>query len=174
MRHRVAGKHLGRSVGERNALRRTMITQFFQHERITTTRAKAESIRGAAEHMITKAKRSLTHEDPQRVVHVRRLLNARLNDPDVVRKVVDELAPRYADRPGGYTRMYKLGPRKGDAAEMVILELVDRPTEDEGEGKGVTGAARNLLGRVRGGRGGKSKKSDRGETSEQTDEEEQP
>src|SRR5262245_61627833 len=141
MRHRVFGKHLGRSVGERNALRRTMITQFFQHERITTTRAKAEPIRGAAEHMTKKAKRSLEHEDPQRVVHTRRLLNARLNDPEVVKKVVDVLAPRYAERPGGYTRIYKLGPRKGDAAEMVILELVDRPEGEEEGQAGVTGAA---------------------------------
>jgi large subunit ribosomal protein L17 len=171
MRHRVFGKHLGRSVGERNALRRTMITQFFQHERITTTRAKAESIRGAAEHMITKAKRSLVHEDPQRVVHTRRLLNARLNDPDVVRKVFDEIAPRYAARPGGYTRMYKLGPRKGDAAEMVILELVDRPEGDEEGQTGVTGAARNLLGRVR--RGGGRRTSQTSEKPERTDEEEQ-
>ena len=152
MRHRVFGKHLGRSVGQRNALRRTLITQFFQHERITTTRAKAEAIRGAAEHMITQAKRSLVHDDPQRSVHVRRLLNGRLDSPEVVQKVFDVLAPRYAERPGGYTRMYKLGPRKGDAAEMVILELVDRVTEGEtDEQTGVAGAARNLIGRVRGG-----------------------
>jgi len=167
MRHRVFGKHLGRNVGERNSLRRTMITQFFRHERITTTRAKAESIRGAAEHMITKAKRSLVHEDPQRVVHTRRLLNARLNDPEVVKKVFDEIAPRYAERPGGYTRMYKLGPRKGDAAQMVILELVDRPEGDDEGQAGVTGAARNLLGRVRGGRG-RSERPERTEEAEQS------
>ncbi len=151
MRHRVFGKHLGRNVGERNALRRTMITQFFQHERITTTRAKAEAIRGAAEHMITKAKRSLAHPDPQRSIHARRLIAGRLNDPAMVKKVFDVLAPRYADRPGGYTRMYKLGPRKGDAAQMVILELVDRDVDADKEGRGgVAGAARNLIGRVRG------------------------
>ena len=151
MRHRVFGKHLGRSTGQRNALRRTLITQFFQHERITTTRAKADAIRGAAEHMITQAKRSLTHEDPQRAISVRRLLKARLDDPDVVKKVFDVLAPRYAKRPGGYTRMYKLGPRKGDGAEMVILEFVDRPKEEAPTGRvaNVTGTARNLLGRVR-------------------------
>ena len=153
MRHHVFGKHLGRDVGHRNALRRTLITQFFQYERITTTRAKAEAIRGAAEHMITQAKRSLAHEDPQRAIHVHRLLNGRLNDPAVVKKVFDELAPRYAERPGGYTRMFKLGPRKGDAAEMVILELVDRAQEGEADAQtGVAGAARNLIGRVRGGR----------------------
>ena len=151
MRHKVFGKHLGRSTGQRNALRRTLITQFFQHERITTTRAKAEAIRGSAEHMITQAKRALAHEEPQRTIHVRRLLNGRLDDPAVTKKVFDVLAPRYKDRPGGYTRMFKLGPRKGDAAEMVLLELVDRETDEEASGgaTGVAGAARNLLGRVR-------------------------
>src|SRR5258706_13539733 len=127
MRHGIAGKKLNRSVGQRNALRRTLITQFFEHERITTTRAKAEAIRGAAEHMITQAKRSVAMDDEQRVIHIRRLLNGRLDSKEVVKKIFDEFAPRYAERPGGYTRMYKLGPRKGDGAEMVILELVDRP-----------------------------------------------
>jgi large subunit ribosomal protein L17 len=149
MRHKVFGKHLGRNTGQRNALRRTLITQFFQYERITTTRAKAEAIRGSAEHMITQAKRALVHEDPQRAIHVRRLLNARLDSRDMVLKVFDVFAPRYADRPGGYTRMFKLGPRKGDNAEMVIIELVDRNAEDEEGGTGVAGVARNLLGRVR-------------------------
>jgi large subunit ribosomal protein L17 len=149
MRHRVFGKHLGRNVGQRNALRRTLITQLLDHERIRTTRAKAEAIRGAAEHMITQAKRSVAHEDPNRVLHVRRLLNARLDDPEVVKKVFDVYAPRYAERPGGYTRMFKLGPRKGDGAEMVILELVDRSTgeEEPTETRSVAGTARNLLGR---------------------------
>ncbi len=173
MRHRVFGKHLGRSVGQRNALRRTLVTQFLEHERITTTRAKAEAIRGTAEHMITQAKRAVAHEDPLRHVHVRRLLAGRLDNPEVVRKIFDVYAPRYADRPGGYTRMYKLGPRKGDAAEMVILELVDRTVDEEGEEKGVRGAARNLLGRVRGrgrGRGtssaGKPASTEKSEESE--------
>jgi len=151
MRHHLAGKHLGRNVGQRNALRRTLITQLFHHERITTTRAKAEAIRGAAEHMITQAKHALVHEDPQRVIHVRRLLNGRLDDPEISKKVFDVLAPRYAERPGGYTRMFKLGPRKGDSAELVVLELVDREQETDtpAPSGGVAGAARGLLGRVR-------------------------
>ena len=151
MRHKLAGKHLGRNVGQRNALRRTLITQFFQHERITTTRAKAEAIRGAAEHMITQAKRAIAHEDPNRVIHVRRLLNGRLDDPEISKKVFEVLAPRYAERPGGYTRMFKLGPRQGDSAQMVLLELVDRDQEADtsSTSSGVAGAARGLLGRVR-------------------------
>ncbi len=150
MRHKIYGKKLGRNTAQRNALRRTLITQFLQHERITTTRAKAEAIRGAAEHMITQAKRSLEHEDPQRAIHIRRLLNGRLDNPDVVTQIFDVYAPRYKDRPGGYTRMFKLGPRKGDAAEMVILELVDRGVEPESDkSEGVTARARGLLGRVR-------------------------
>src|SRR5579859_4957534 len=153
MRHHVFGKHLGRSTGQRNALRRTMITQLFQHERIVTTQAKAKAIRGDAEHMITQAKRGLASGDPTRVVYLRRLLKGRLDSPVVAQKVFDELAPRYAERPGGYTRIYKLGPRKGDAAEMVILELVDRPTGESSAAANVatraaTGA-RGLLSRVR-------------------------
>jgi len=156
MRHRVAGKQLGRSVGQRNALRRTLMTQFFMHEKITTTRAKAEAIRSEAEHLITKAKQGLAHEDPNRAIHARRILAARLDSKSVVTKVFDELAPRYADRNGGYTRVYKLGPRKGDAAEMVVLELVDRPSGDEDKPSGVTGVVRRaggILGRLRGNRG---------------------
>lgn len=175
MRHKIFGKQLGRSSGHRNMLRRNLITQLFQHERITTTRAKAEAIRGAAEHMITQAKRAAAHADPGRHIHIRRLLNGRLNDPDVVRKLFDVFAPRYAERPGGYTRMYKLGFRKGDAAEMVILELVDRDTgEEKTESRGVAGTARNLLGRVRGrGRGGQSQEASKssGQGAESTDQE---
>ncbi|MBX3080087.1 MAG: 50S ribosomal protein L17 [Anaerolineae bacterium] len=156
MRHRKFGKHLGRSVGQRNALRRTLITQLFAYERIKTTQTKAQAIRGAAEHMITMAKRSLVHPDPMRKVHIRRILNGRLDSPDVVDKVITELAPRYSERPGGYTRIYKLGPRKGDSAEMVLIELVDRPTDSEvstgaaGAVQNVTGRARGLLNRLRG------------------------
>ncbi|MBX3062060.1 MAG: 50S ribosomal protein L17 [Anaerolineae bacterium] len=154
MRHRKFGKHLGRNTGQRNALRRTLITQLFMHERIRTTRAKADAVRGTAEHLITMAKRGLAHPDPLRVVHVRRLLNGRLDSNDVADKVLTVLAPRYAERPGGYTRIYKLGPRKGDAAEMVLLELVDRGGGDDEESAAasqtVGGRARGLINRIRG------------------------
>jgi large subunit ribosomal protein L17 len=125
MRHQVAGYKLGRSKGARIALRRTLIKQFFTHERITTTRTKAEAIRGDAERMITVARRSADATDSAKV-NALRLVSSRLGGgDDVVKKLFDDIAPRFATRPGGYTRMLKLGPRFGDAAEMVILELVE-------------------------------------------------
>lgn len=121
MRHRVAGSRLGRSTGHRKALRRNLITELFRHERIRTTKAKATAVRGASEKLITLAKRA-TQRDP---VHARRLASSRLNDPQVVQKLFDDIAPRYMERPGGYTRILKLGPRQSDGAEMVLLELVE-------------------------------------------------
>jgi len=127
MRHRVAGKRLSRSSGHRTALRRSLVTELFRHERIRTTRAKAEAIRGQAEKLVTLAKRGLVAGEVEqaREVHARRLVAGRLNDPAIVQKLFGDIAPRYANRPGGYTRMLKLGLRKGDAAQMVVLELVE-------------------------------------------------
>lgn len=124
MRHRVAGRVLGRESDERKALRRILVKQLFEHERIRTTRAKALAIRGQAERLITLAKRGNEAGDAK-MVHARRLAAARLADPGIVKKLFDDIAPRYASRPGGYTRIIKLGPRQGDAADMVILELVE-------------------------------------------------
>ncbi len=124
MRHKVAGKRLSRSKGHRAALRRTMMKQLFDNERIETTRAKAEHVRGPAEKLITLAKRGNSAEGAV-AVHARRLAAARLGDKELVVKLFEEIAPRYENRPGGYTRMVKLGPRQGDAAEMVVLELVE-------------------------------------------------
>ena len=125
MRHRIAGRRLNRSSGHRRALRRNLATELFRHERIRTTRAKASAVRGAAEKLITIAKRSNAAEDEAKAVHARRLVSARLNDPEIVKKLFDDLAPRFVDRMGGYTRIIKLGSRVGDAAEMVLLELVE-------------------------------------------------
>jgi large subunit ribosomal protein L17 len=125
MRHKVVGKILGRHAGARNALRRVMVKQLFEHERIRTTRAKAQAIRGQAEKLITLAKRALATDDAPRIVHARRLAAARLADDEIVRKLFEEIAPRYSERSGGYTRMLKLGRREGDSSEMVILELVE-------------------------------------------------
>lgn len=124
MRHRVAGYKLGRSKDERAALRRILIKQLFEHERIRTTHAKALAVRNQAERLITLAKRGNQAGSAQ-AVHARRLAAARLGDAQTVKKLFDEIAPRYSDRPGGYTRIIKLGPRQGDAAEMVLLELVE-------------------------------------------------
>jgi len=124
MRHRVAGHRLGRSSAQRTALRRNMMTELFRHERIRTTRAKADAVRNAAEKLITTAKRGNAAGE-LKAVNARRLVAGRLNDPEMVKKLFDDIAPRFADRPGGYTRVVKLGRRLGDAAEMVLLELVE-------------------------------------------------
>lgn len=124
MRHNVAGYTLGRSSGARRALRRTLIKQFFTHERIKTTKAKAAAIRGEAEHMITIARNSANASDSEKVA-ARRLVISKLGDNQLIKRLFDEIAPRFAARPGGYTRVTRLGPRLGDSAEMVILELVE-------------------------------------------------
>lgn len=124
MRHQVSGYRLGRTTGARLALRRNLIKQFFIHERIQTTRAKAAAIRGEAERLITIARNSAEASDAEKV-HARRLVISKLGDNQVISRLFDEIAPRFASRNGGYTRMLKLGPRMGDSAEMVILELVE-------------------------------------------------
>jgi len=132
MRHRVKGKHLNRNTGHRKALRLNLATALLTHERIQTTEAKAEYIRGHVEKIITLAKRGLAKAESTgnaaAGVHARRIAASRLNNNrELVQKLFDNLAPRYANRPGGYTRTTKLGPRKGDNAEVVLIELVDRP-----------------------------------------------
>jgi len=117
MRHRKAGRKLGRSSGQRRALYRNLVTELFRHGRIKTTEAKAKSIRPKTEKLITLGKSD--------TLHARRLVTSRLNDPEVVKKLFDEIAPRYQERKGGYTRILRLGPRQGDNAPMVLIELVE-------------------------------------------------
>ena len=126
MRHQVAGYKLNRTKSARIALRRNLIKQFFTHERIRTTVTKAAAIRGEAEKLITVARNVKDATDAEKVA-ARRLVAARLggNSNEVVMKLFDEIAPRFAERPGGYTRVLKLGPRFGDKAEMALLELVE-------------------------------------------------
>jgi large subunit ribosomal protein L17 len=126
MRHQVAGYKLNRTKSARLALRRNLIKQFLTHERIRTTQAKAAAIRGEAEKMITVARNVTDAEDAEKVA-ARRLIASQLgnNSNEVVKKLFDEIAPRFAERNGGYTRVLKLGPRLGDKAEMVLLELVE-------------------------------------------------
>lgn len=122
MRHRVAGYHLGRNSAQRKALFSGLVRSLYIHERIVTTEAKARAVRGDAEKLITKAKHGL--RDGGNRVHAQRQVVAYLHDQTVAKKLFDELAPRYQERNGGYTRIIKLGKRQGDAADMVILELV--------------------------------------------------
>jgi large subunit ribosomal protein L17 len=124
MRHSIAGYRLGRTTGARVALRRNLMKQFFTHERIRTTKAKAAAIRGEAERIITIARNSAEGSDSEKVA-ARRLVASKLGDNRIIQRVFDEIAPRFAGRNGGYTRVMKLGPRLGDSAEMVILELVE-------------------------------------------------
>lgn len=123
MRHQVRGRHLGRSSDHRQALFKNLITELFKHGQIETTEAKAKAIRADAEHLITIAKRGRSGRITE--VHARRLLRSRLNDPDIVAVIYDEFASRYVDRPGGYTRIFKMGHRKGDGADMAMIELVE-------------------------------------------------
>ncbi|MBF8299183.1 MAG: ribosomal protein [Dehalococcoidia bacterium] len=116
MRHHKAGKHLSRDSAHRKALFRNQTTDLLRHEKIVTTHAKAEEVRTFAENMITLGKKGSLHHRRQALAFVL--------SRDVVDKLFAELAPRYQDRPGGYTRMTKMGPRQGDGAEMVTLELV--------------------------------------------------
>lgn len=109
-------RKLGRDSSARKALFRGMLTSFFQYDRIETTEAKAKELRGLADQMITLAKRG--------DLHARRQVLAYLMDEDVVKRLFDEIAPKYADRQGGYTRVIKLGLRKGDAAPLALIELV--------------------------------------------------
>ena len=116
MRHRNKGRKLSRTHTHRKALLRNMATSLFRHERIETTTAKAKELRPVAERLITLARRG--------DVHARRLAGRRIQDREVLGKLFDDIAPRYAERPGGYTRILKLGTRKGDGAEMSLIELV--------------------------------------------------
>jgi large subunit ribosomal protein L17 len=117
VRHRRSGKKLGRDSAHRKALYSNLAGALIEHGRIKTTEAKAKAVKPFAEQMITLGKRG--------DLHARRLALAELRSQDVVHQLFADVAPRFADRPGGYTRIVKLGPRLGDAAEMVYLELVD-------------------------------------------------
>lgn len=117
MRHLKKGRKLGTDASHTKAMLRALATALFTNERIKTTEARAKEVRGLVDRIITWAKKG--------DVHARRLALAELGDRALVHKVFAEIAPRYSEREGGYTRILKLGPRKGDAAPMVIIELVD-------------------------------------------------
>ena len=117
MRHRKKGRKLNRTASHRRATLRNMATSLFRHGRIETTTAKAKELRPFAERLVTLAKRG--------DLHARRLAATKIQDRAVLGTLFDDIGPRFSERPGGYTRVLKLGCRKGDAAEMSLIELVD-------------------------------------------------
>jgi large subunit ribosomal protein L17 len=125
MRHRRGNYKLGRRSDHRLAMFRNLLTSLFRHERVLTTEAKAKAIRPTADEMVTLAKRES--------LHARRQVLSMVHDTVVVGRLFDTIAARFADRPGGYTRIVRVGPRPGDAAPMVYLELVDRAETTDGE-----------------------------------------
>ena len=116
MRHLVKGKRLRRNTAQRRALLRNLVTSFLEKERIRTTLAKAKATRPLAEKMITLSRKN--------TLHARRQTLRFIYKKAVVKKLFDEIGPRFSERPGGYTRIVKIGPRAGDGAEMAILELI--------------------------------------------------
>jgi len=148
MRHRKGNYKLGRLTQHRWALFRNLLVALFRHERITTTEAKAKAVRGAAEHMITLAKRES--------LHARRQVLTMVPDAEVVGTLFDTIAARFSDRNGGYTRIIKTGRRPGDNAPLVILELVDRVDGDK-DGKG-SGEKKEKAPKAEGGQADKGKK----------------
>ena len=118
MRHNVAGRKLGRTTEHRRALFRNQLKSLIVHERIITTLPKAKELRPIAERVVTLGRRNDS-------VHARRLAARWLTDRDLVKRLFAEIGPRFSGRPGGYTRIVKLGPRRGDGAELAVLEFVD-------------------------------------------------
>jgi len=124
MRHQKSGRKLGRNSSHRKAMYRNMAASLVRHETIKTTLPKAKELRRVIEPLITLAKKDGD------VVHRRRLAFSRLRDDVAVGKLFDELGPRFKDRPGGYLRILKMGYRRGDAAPMAVVQLLDQPTDE--------------------------------------------
>lgn len=146
MRHRVRGRKLGRTTAHRKALFRNQLTALFTHERIITTLAKAKELRPMAERMVSLAG---TGSLP-----ARRKVLTMVPDKIIVRRLFDEIAPRFVDRPGGYTRIMRLGRRHGDGAEMAIIEFVDYDLAEHEEGGGPGKSKTSLIDRAKGMFGG--------------------
>jgi large subunit ribosomal protein L17 len=179
MRHNVAHRKLGRVTEHRLALLRNQAIALLRHERIETTVPKAKELRPFVERLITIAKRGVAAGEANgRGLHARRLVLAELPDKDVVGKLFETLAPRFAERPGGYIRILRVGFRRGDAAEVAQVELVGseyNPQAAEKEGaekeapkktKGVGDRIKQAAQRIRGGKeGGTSKAQAKGQTA---------
>lgn len=141
MRHKNSVKTLNRTYAHRKAMMGNMVTSLLEHERIVTTKQKGKELKKVSEKIITKAKKNLalTEDDKDKILHNKREVMKMIKNRSVVKKLFDSIAPRFKDRKGGYTRIYLLGRRAGDAAEMAIVELVDRvagPVKDEKPKKG--------------------------------------
>ena len=126
MKHRIAGRRLDRTTEHRTAMFRNLVTSLFRHERITTTTPKAKEIKRYADKFITLAK--------QGTPHARRQANRDVRDVEVLNKLFETIGPRFKSRPGGYTRIVRVGRRAGDAAEMATIELVERSAPATAEG----------------------------------------
>ena len=177
MRHNVAHRKLGRVTEHRLALLRNQAIALLRHERIETTMPKAKELRPFVERLITIARRGIAAGDAAgKTLHARRLVLAELPDTDVVGKLFETLAPRFADRPGGYTRILRVGYRRGDSAEVAQVELVGseynpaaKVEKEEGEeapkkSKGVGERIKQAAQRMRGGKGDGSKAQAGGQT----------
>lgn len=127
MRHGKRHRKLGRTTAHRIALFRNQLSSLVIHGRIVTTLPKAKELRPVAERLVTRGKSD--------TVHARRMVGRWVSDRDLIKKLFTEIAPRFADRPGGYTRIVKLGPRHGDGAEMAVLEFVDYERPEAAEAK---------------------------------------
>jgi len=149
MRHRVRGRKLGRTTAHRKALFRNQLSALFTHERIVTTVAKAKELRPMAERMVTLAGTG--------TLPARRKVLTMVPDKDVVRRLFDEIAPRFTERPGGYTRIMRLGRRRGDGAELAIIEFIDYDIADHEEGGAPGKGKGSLMDRAKGMFGGGTK-----------------
>jgi large subunit ribosomal protein L17 len=152
MRHRIRGRKLGRTTAHRKALFRNQLTALFTHDRIVTTLAKAKELRPLAERMVTLAG---TGSLP-----ARRKVLTMVPDKEVVRRLFEEIAPRFTDRPGGYTRVMRLGRRRGDGAELAIIEFVDYELSEHEEGGAPGKSKGSLMDRAKGVFGGGAKQAD--------------
>jgi large subunit ribosomal protein L17 len=168
MRHRVAHRKLGRVTEHRLSMLRNLTTALLEHEHIETTVPRAKELRPFAEQLITVAKRGVAKGGPA-ALHARRLVAVDIADKDVLKKLFDTLAPRFAERPGGYVRILKAGFRRGDSADMARVELLGsefdpkkaeaaKAAKGEGKGSGLGGRLRRAADRVRG------RKADDGES----------
>ncbi len=176
MRHAVKGRKLGRTTSHREALFRNQLQSLMDHERIITTLPKAKELRPLAERVITRGK--------QGTVHARRWALRWLLRRDLVKKLFDDIAPRFSERPGGYLRIVKLGPRQGDGAEMAVIEMVDRVAPAAGDkadkesaakgGKPAKGAGKPAKGAAKSARGGAAEKPEKPAKGEDGESEKKP